>query len=202
MYCPDCFKGTIHDGTPRGKQEIIHGIPTYVALPEEDPAPFAVIIFITDIFGMKLINNKLLADKYAADTGCRVLVPDVIPGGGASLALIDSMDSMNTPVAWYNVLSQVRRALAGLHAASIMVPMIVRTRNVLPQLLKYSRSVKAALPEGGRLGVAGFCSGGYQSNKLSQEPTLEGEKVPLVDAHFVAHPSGANVPNNLISSIS
>ncbi|KAH7316943.1 Alpha/Beta hydrolase protein [Stachybotrys elegans] len=201
MYCQDCFKGTIHDGTPRGKQEVVHGIPTYVASPEGNPVPSAVIIFISDIFGTKLINNKLLADKYATDTGCLVFVPDIIPGGGASLALIDAMDIMNTSVLWYDIPGQIRRVLAGLQAVSIMGPMLVRTRNAVPQLLEYSRAAKSALPEGGRLGVAGFCWGGYQSIKLSQEPMTPGSKTPLVDAHFVAHPSGANVPNDLITSV-
>lgn len=200
-YCPDCFKGTIHDGTPRGTMETIHGISTYVATPTEgSPAPAAAILFITDIFGMKLVNNKLLADKYADDAGCRVLMPDVVPGGGATLALVDYMDTMNTPIPWYNPLSQARRAVANLQAASVMVPLIVRTLSMPAKLLAYTRAVRAELPEGGRIAVAGFCWGGYQSIVLSQQPAVEGGSTPVVDAHFVAHPSGVNVPAAIVAS--
>jgi dienelactone hydrolase len=172
-----------------------------VATPTDGtPAPSAVIIFITDIFGMKLVNNKLLADKYAADTGCRVLMPDVVPNGGATLNLIDYMDTMNTPIPWYNPLSQARRALAGLQATSVMLPMLVRTWNMPPQLLAYTRAVKGELPEGGRIGVAGFCWGGYQSIELSKKAAVEGGDTPIVDAHFVAHPSGVDVPGALVAS--
>ena len=43
-----------------------------------------MIIIFTDAFGPSFINNKLLADAYAATTGLRVLVPDIISVGGVS----------------------------------------------------------------------------------------------------------------------
>src|SRR5438045_3005245 len=102
MSCPDCFKGAIHNhSTPQGKEEKIHGNNTYVAQPATALTSQSTILFITDAFGLNLVNNKLLADKYASATGLRVLVPDLIPGGGCSLNVIGHMDKLSESVAWY-----------------------------------------------------------------------------------------------------
>ena len=82
MSCPDCFKGTVHEhGKAVGRMEKLHGYDTYVSDPPSSSSSKSQIFFITDAFGLKLINNKLLADKYAQQTGHKVLVPDIIPGG-------------------------------------------------------------------------------------------------------------------------
>ncbi|EHK20865.1 uncharacterized protein TRIVIDRAFT_50504 [Trichoderma virens Gv29-8] len=196
MSCPDCFKGTIHEGTPKGKEETIHHVLTYVATPEKGIASSSKIIFITDVFGFNLVNNKLLADKYAADTGCLVLMPSVIPGGGAPLSAIELFDSLSTPVGLLDLTGQTKRAGAAFRAAAIFAPFAVRTRNAFPKLLRFSRDVKASLPTDAKLGIAGFCWGGMHSTKLTAEPAEEGGNVPLFDAHFVAHPAGLKAPED------
>ncbi|KAJ4857159.1 dienelactone hydrolase family domain-containing protein [Trichoderma breve] len=175
MSCPDCFRGTIHEGTPKGKEETIHNVLTYVATPETVSTSNSKIIFITDVFGFNLVNNKLLADKYAAATGCEVLVPSVIPG---------------------DLGGQTKRAGAAFKAATIFAPFAVRTRNAYPKLLNFSRDVKASLPPGAKLAVAGFCWGGMHSTKLTAEPAEQGGNVSLFDAHFVAHPAGLKTPDD------
>jgi dienelactone hydrolase len=196
MSCPDCFRGTIHEGTPTGKEETIHDVLTYIASPISGVTTNSKIIFITDVFGFNLVNNKLLADKYAADTGCLVLMPSIIPGGGAPLSAIELFDSLSTPVGLLDLPGQAKRVGAALRAAAIFAPFAARTRHAFPKLLKFSRDVKASLPTDGKLGVAGFCWGGMHSTKLTMEPAEEGGNVSLFDVHFVAHPAGLKVPED------
>lgn len=202
MSCPDCFRGTIHEGTPKGKEETIHDVLTYVAAPETGTTSDSKIIFITDVFGFNLVNNKLLADKYAVDTGCLVLMPSVIPGGGAPLSAIELFDSLSTPVGLLDLTGQAKRARAAFRAAAIFAPFAARTRNAFPKLLKFSRDVKASLPADAKLGVAGFCWGGMHSTKLTAEPAEEGGNISLFDAHFVAHPAGLKVPEDFSTAAS
>ncbi|KAL7961269.1 hypothetical protein V8C34DRAFT_302374 [Trichoderma compactum] len=165
-------------GTPKGKEETIHNVLTYVATPETGATSNSKIIFITDVFGFNLVNNKLLADKYAAATGCVVLVPSVIPGGGAPLSAIELSDSLWTPVGLLDLTGQTKRAGAAVRAATIFAPFAVRTRNAYPRLLNSSRYVKASLPPGA-------------------EVAKQGGNMSLFDAHFVAHPAGLKVPDDL-----
>ncbi len=73
----------------------------------------------------------------------------------------------------------------------IVVPFSIRSRGIFPRILAYARAVKAdVVSDGGKLGFAGFCWGGLQTTKLSQEPDIEGGDIGLVDCHFTAHPVG------------
>lgn len=79
-FCADCVKGFIHEGVPQGKVEAIAGIPTYIAIPEEEVYPKdTVVLFLSDVFGIELVNNKLLADDFARN-GWKVVIPDLYNG--------------------------------------------------------------------------------------------------------------------------
>ncbi|KAJ3997862.1 dienelactone hydrolase [Lentinula boryana] len=66
-FCDDCFKGVTHEGTPKGKWEKIGGIDCYVGTPPVDYPKDKALLFLSDVFGMQLINNKLLVDDFAAN---------------------------------------------------------------------------------------------------------------------------------------
>ncbi|KAF3765210.1 alpha/beta-hydrolase [Cryphonectria parasitica EP155] len=203
--CPDCFTGTIHTAQPVGHVEILHDVPTYITRGEESssslsaPAPSnSTIVFLTDGFGTKLVNNKLLADQYAARTGLRVLVPDLLPGGGVPLVMLSLSATLTRPVAWYNLLGQIRRVWAAARLMSILLPFSFRVRRLYPAVLGYVRAVRASLPLGAKLGLAGFCLGGHWSSRICGASAVEGDgdddgnddsAGQLVDAHFTAHPS-------------
>jgi len=76
-FCDKCIAGVRHEGTPTGKVEEINGVKTYVALPENDYPKDKAIIFCTDVFGLDLPNNLLLADDFAKN-GFQVYVPDYL----------------------------------------------------------------------------------------------------------------------------
>ncbi|KAJ6485533.1 dienelactone hydrolase endo-1,3,1,4-beta-D-glucanase [Mycena sanguinolenta] len=66
-FCKDCIKGVTHDGTPEGKTETIGGIECYV------------VLVLTDVFGLALVNNKLLTDDYARN-GFKAVTPELFNG--------------------------------------------------------------------------------------------------------------------------
>ncbi|KAF2667262.1 alpha/beta-hydrolase [Microthyrium microscopicum] len=67
-----------HTGTPTGEEKVINGLNIYHAYAPSKSAEHA-IIFLTDIFGLALPANKLLADSYAR-AGYLVLMPDYFKG--------------------------------------------------------------------------------------------------------------------------
>jgi len=72
-----CLCGEIHTGKPKGHFEQIAGFRTYVASPAHAKKD-KVVLYITDVFGLDFINNQLLADTYAEETGVPVYIPDFV----------------------------------------------------------------------------------------------------------------------------
>lgn len=203
MSCPACFRGGKAYGEPKGTIESLYGHQTYVAAPA--PTSASTIIFITDIFGLDLVNNKLLADDYAAATGFRVLVPDIIPGGPLTPDVLEWFDVVFAPTPFFNVKRQLSRAFNLARGLAYGIPFFYRAfpskKVCFDPCLAYARRVKADLPEGAKLGIAGFCWGGYQSINMCAHPSIEGGNEPLVDAQFCAHPSGLNAPDDIINGV-
>jgi len=73
-----CTTGHIHDGSPRGHFEHVHGVSTYVSRPANGSKSRTAII-LTDVFGPASINVQLHADKWA-ERGYHVVVPDIFQG--------------------------------------------------------------------------------------------------------------------------
>ncbi|KAJ3964625.1 Alpha/Beta hydrolase protein [Lentinula raphanica] len=81
--CEHCVQGVLHEGESTGQFQIINDINTYVATPSQADYPkYKVLLYLTDIFGPQLVNNRLLADAYAAN-GIRTVVPDIFHGDPA-----------------------------------------------------------------------------------------------------------------------
>lgn len=80
MSCPDCFRGSIHEGNPRGEVTKIHGLDTYVSRPPDGAQPRGVVVIIPDAFGWEFGNIRLLADSYAEKGKFLVYLPDFMNG--------------------------------------------------------------------------------------------------------------------------
>jgi dienelactone hydrolase len=210
MSCPDCFKGSVHShaGEAKGKTETLYGKNCYVASPPSTSTSTSVIIYLTDSFGLNLVNTKILADRFAAETGCKVLVPDVIPGGGGPVSLMGYMEILQTRVPLCDVLGQLRRISAAFAVAYHSVPFSLRIltwaapqraypKNILP----FARAVRADLPPGAKLGVVGFCWGGYGSTRLCTEPAAEGGSERLIDVQFCGHPYNLKTPDMIVDAV-
>ncbi|KAJ4525045.1 hypothetical protein HRR78_003191 [Exophiala dermatitidis] len=191
MSCPNCFRGSERtDSQPTGTIETVHGIRTYIAGGSRSDSKSA-ILYLPDAFSLKLVNNKLLADQYASETGCRVLIPDIVYQGGLAPELMPTMETALTPLEKWSVGGVLRKtyAIATLLPSVIPFMLFGRPDKVYPQILAYARAMKADLPPGGKLGVAGFCWGAWPSTKLCTETATEGGNTRLIDAQFCGHPS-------------
>ena len=80
MACKDCASGTLHEGTPAGREETVHGRLTYITEPSNGAAAKGIVVIVTDAFGWKLVNSRILADKYAERCQFTVYVPDFMDG--------------------------------------------------------------------------------------------------------------------------
>lgn len=180
MSCPDCFRGGVAVGTPSGTTESLHGFKTYIAKPQT-PTKKSTIILYTDAFGHLLPNNFLLADALSAKTGLTVLVPDIIPGGGMSPTILPLMDTFSSPDT--GVLGKawaIGRAM--VHVIPFFMRASPQSEKCTEPCLQYAKAVRNELPEGGKLGVAGYCWGGFQALHCAK-------RGGLIDAVYIAHPS-------------
>lgn len=64
-----CCGGTVATGTPLGTERKIGDLNCYVTIKEDQEIDHdSAIIFIADIFGYKLPNGRLIADKFAQNS--------------------------------------------------------------------------------------------------------------------------------------
>ncbi|KAK1235642.1 hypothetical protein PQX77_001127 [Marasmius sp. AFHP31] len=142
-HIPSCFQ--VLDGEPRGKLMEFAGVNTYVSLPcGEQKSKDEAIVLLTDVFGLPLVNNKLLADNFAAQ-GYAVFVPDYLNGDPAPA------DDPN-----FNLTEWL-----GRHGPEQTLP---PTQAVLGALR--DNGVK-------KIGVTGYCFGGIYTTILSQANQVE-----------------------------
>lgn len=85
-----CLSGSVHSGTPTGREDTIGGIATYVAEPS-DNSTAKTIVFVVDIFGWKFKNVRLLADNYAKAGFC-CYIPDVHEGDSLPIEFMQSIE--------------------------------------------------------------------------------------------------------------
>ncbi|ODN76293.1 hypothetical protein L202_06221 [Cryptococcus amylolentus CBS 6039] len=168
---PCCVTGHIHAGTPIGSTSILHSLRTYTSTPSS-PAPSSAgegkqdtVIFISDIFGIDLVNTKLLADEWAGK-GWKVLLPDFFEGD----AVPDSLLQAIAPNVRYQAESTTTSKTAdGAKAGATMGPWLAKHREAVskPLIEKYVQAVRSD-PSTGKIALVGFCWGARYAFLLSQ----------------------------------
>ncbi|GJE91312.1 alpha/beta hydrolase [Phanerochaete sordida] len=116
-FCDNCFKVCKHEGESTGTYETIGGVKCYVATPQGDYPKDKVVLFLTDVFGIELVNNRLLVDGFA-ENGFRTIAPDILNGDARSPETMGdaSFDrakwvAAHGPDSWTPVLDAVVAAL-------------------------------------------------------------------------------------------
>ena len=86
-----------------------------------------------------------------------------------------------------------------MKAAVILVPFILRNspEKRYPAILKFMDRLRCDQEENTKIGVVGFCWGGYSATHLAHGG-LAGNKKTLIDAAFTAHPSELNLPEDIV----
>ena len=99
MSCPECFIGSIHEGTPKGRETTLHGRDVYVAEPMDGDTQSikGIIVILSDAFGWTFVNTRVLADEIARKGQFRVYLPDFLDGNVAPLYLLDVFSKLATP---------------------------------------------------------------------------------------------------------
>ncbi|MCJ1465558.1 hypothetical protein MMC07_004176 [Pseudocyphellaria aurata] len=192
MACQDCVTGSLHEGTPVGREEKLHGLPTYVTDPPNGGPPAANIVIVSDVFGWKLPNTRLLADTYAKRGNYRVYVPEFMNGHYLDYSMLDSMNTATSPSA-----PAYKKIIPGMRTGAGFAPFFFfnRASVTMPRVHGFLKGLRAADP-GLPLGAAGFCWGGKVVAVLCADEQRTDDGRSLLDAGFVAHPANMTVPSD------
>ncbi|KAH8698341.1 dienelactone hydrolase family protein [Talaromyces proteolyticus] len=194
MSCPQCFSGSVHEGTPKGEITKLHGLDAYVSAPPQEPAK-GIVIIVPDAFGWEFVNLRLLADHYAEKGNFKVYLPDFMNGHPASTAVLTAVPKL---VGGGGLWAWLAKPYWLFLLVKIMVPFFIHNRfgKVWPVVESFFKTVRenegANLP----IGVAGFCWGGKHSVVLAHGTSSVNGK-PLIDAAFTGHPSMLDFPSDI-----
>ncbi|EIM81993.1 chlorocatechol-degradation protein [Stereum hirsutum FP-91666 SS1] len=110
-FCKHCIEGVVHEGETTGTIETIGGVRTYIATPSQDFPKDKAVLILTDVFGLELNNNRLLADAYAKN-GFKVFMPDLFDGDSVAADALNPGSNFDL-MEWF-----------GRHGPQIITPII------------------------------------------------------------------------------
>ena len=144
-----CNAPNLTAGEPSGTmQNLTSSIEAYVASPQRRKKPTSAVIYLSDIFGLPLVNNKLLADAIAA-AGFLVVFPDLFAGDAVPV------DAMGSP-SW-NMTAWRER-----HPVSAIDEIVTATIEAVNSQFGYED-----------IGAVGYCFGGkYVARFLTEDGGL------------------------------
>ncbi len=189
------LQGTVHKGQPQGKEEMIHGLNTYVIGNRNKPR--GIIVIYSDIFGLPLPNNKLIADAYAKSGEWLVDLPDFFKGDPVGLKFADV--AIPVDAAKQSTFAKYTGLLA---CAPSFVMWITRHKQAPTDkiCMDFLQALRRATPRSQKIGMTGFCWGGRYAIRAGLESNMidiDGGKVPLVDAVVALHPSNLVLPDDV-----
>lgn len=193
--CTGCIQGSIHAGLPQGKEETIHGLNTYVIGNRTNPR--AIIVVYSDIFGLGLPNNKLIADAYAKSGEYLVYLPDFFKGDPVGLRVADLM--IPTDDTKLGTISKYTGLLASA-PSFVMWSMRHKQGPTDKTCMDFLASLRRATPKNQKIGIVGMCWGGRYALRAgleSKKIDIDGTKTPLVDAIVALHPSNLVLPEDV-----
>jgi dienelactone hydrolase len=151
----------------------------------------------SDIFGLPLPNNKLIADSYAKSGEYLVYLPDFFKGDPVQLKVADIL--LPVDEAKQSTFSKYTGLLA---SAPSFVMWMTRHKQepTTKDTMDFLGALRRATPKSQKIGMVGFCWGGKYAIRAGLESNmiqLDGKKVPLVDAVVALHPSHLAVPEDV-----
>ncbi|KAK0623759.1 dienelactone hydrolase [Immersiella caudata] len=192
--CDQCIKGSIHAGLPTGTIATLHGLPTYTV---GSPNPTkGIIVIYSDVFGLNLPNNKLIADSYAKSGEYLVYLPDFFEGDPLIIQLADVLIPVD--VKKQSTLSKYSGLLARM-PSYLMWSGRHKDEKTNTVCMEWLEKLRKAEPER-KIGMVGFCWGGKYALRAGQEKyvvEVDGKKRPLVDAVVALHPSNLVFPEGV-----
>ncbi|THC87354.1 hypothetical protein EYZ11_013201 [Aspergillus tanneri] len=171
------FQGTIHKGLPQGQEEIVHGLNTYVIGNRNNPQ--GMIIIYSDIFGLALPNNKLIADAYARSGEWLVYMPDFFKGDPVMLKFADVVIPVDA----------AKQSSFGFYTG-----LLASAQSLMMWMMRHKEGLT------NKVCIAGFCWGGKYAIRTGLENNMiemYDKKIPLVDAVVALHPSNLVFPDDV-----
>jgi dienelactone hydrolase len=151
----------------------------------------------SDIFGLALPNNKLIADAIAKAGDWLVYLPDFFKGDPVTLKLADVLIPVDESK--QSKLSKYTGILANV-PSFIMWSTRHKTAPTDKICMDFLGELRRATPKGQKVGMVGFCWGGKYAIRSGLEVNkieLDGVKTPLVDAVVALHPSNLVLPDDV-----
>jgi len=173
--CANCLSGHVIPGTPAGEVKKFGGVDCYITPPHKgEQKPGKVVVLLTDIFGLGLVNNKLVADLIANEGGYTVYVPDLFDGYPVPFEGIPVKDTP-APTSFFQKIKL-------LATFGPLLPFMIRNRQSVVEprvrgVLQELRNTEGVE----KIGITGYCFGGKYSILFG--PT------ELVDVVVAVHPS-------------
>ncbi|KAK4898892.1 hypothetical protein LTR27_003623 [Elasticomyces elasticus] len=186
-----CLSGKINEGKPKGREQDINGIPTYVAEPENGDKT-KTVVFLVDIFGWQFPNVRLLADEYAA-AGFTAYIPDVHEGDSIDISFLQTVEPQ---LPEREKLSLVDKAASTAKVGATLGPWLATHREAVarPIIENFIDKVRY-IPGTNKVGVIGFCWGGRYAITCAQKP-FSGSESKGVNAAYACHPSLVSIPSD------
>ncbi|OJJ95205.1 hypothetical protein ASPACDRAFT_127187 [Aspergillus aculeatus ATCC 16872] len=192
----ECIKGTIHAGQPVGSEESLHGLNVYVTGNRTNPR--AIIVVYSDIFGLPLPNNRLIADAYAKSGNYLVYLPDFFEGDPVPLKTADVL--LPVDASKQSTLAKYTGILAAA-PAFLLWWRRHREAHTHKVCFDFLANLRRDTPADRKIGMVGFCWGGKYALRAGLERNgiegQDGKKVPLVDAVVALHPSHVALPDDV-----
>ncbi|KAF3924667.1 hypothetical protein AA313_de0205196 [Arthrobotrys entomopaga] len=165
----DDFSASAHlrTKTPDGKFEEIFGRRTYVT-PSPDGSKTKAIIYITDMFGVDLMNHQLMADTYAKG-GFYVYMPDFLDGDGLRAEFMQTAEPKLSDQEKMTVLEKTTNQ-ATLMAT--MGPKAIKHREAVskPKIDSFITELRKD-PSISKIGIIGTCWGGRHAVLQARQDT-------------------------------
>ncbi|KAL5524423.1 hypothetical protein ACEPAF_9563 [Sanghuangporus sanghuang] len=183
-HCEHCKGGYVLPGTPKGEMRdgayFVAG--SQAATAESESAAESkkkAIVLLTDIFGLPLVNSKIMADRFADSLGYDVWVPDQF--GGWPIMEASELDG-KLPQRPGEKLSLLTK-LAFIWLLIKRIPRLIHSRpSVAGQRIQ--TFIKKLREERGytRIGTVGYCFGGTTAIGLAS--------TDLINSAVICHPGG------------
>ncbi|KAI4157905.1 MAG: hypothetical protein LQ342_007910 [Letrouitia transgressa] len=187
-----CLSGALHEGKPKGREDTIGGLQTYISEPTTGSKKKS-IIFITDVFGWQFPNVRLLADEYAK-AGFYTYIPDFLNGDSLPH---DFLQNIEPPLKVQETLDVAGKAKnTAVVAATLGTWLPTHREGVSRPLIDGFVNTVRMTPGTDKIGAIGFCWGGRYAilQAHGQSKDASGSSVGGVDAAYACHPSLVAIP--------
>lgn len=185
-----CCQGEFDQGVPEGTEGKLGTTDCYYPLRAEGSAsPTTAIIIVTDVFGWKVSNARLLADRLSKEPGVLSVIPDYFDGKAANPVCVEDVEVLLGGVPTAGIFAKIYAVSRVLY---YIVPFMI-TNSHASSTLKMREciaSLRQAHPSIKHIALAGYCWGGHVAVKLSHDTSLG------LGAVYSAHGGQLKVPQD------